>query len=214
MSNYYDVHTHSTDTEQTEGVVSVFSVRVCGGGFFVPDSGLFTAGVHPWDANTVEENWAELLAEILENPRCIGVGECGLDKLCGVEWGVQLEVFGQQCDMAQRLQKPLIMHCVRAQSEVLQISKYSTVPQLLHSYTKYNNQINNLFYSVSSPQQIERSQGIPLENLLLETDNNQNINIKDLYETLAHQRGMSTLELKKILEQNFNSLYNPHNGNR
>ena len=44
---------------------------------------LFTAGVHPHDSKTCDENTMQELRELAASPGCVSIGECGaLDNIC------------------------------------------------------------------------------------------------------------------------------------
>lgn len=83
-------------------------------------SGLFYClGIHPW---FIGEHSAEDLAALEETlgkaeGRCVGVGECGLDRLRG-ELADQVPWFEAQVDIASRLDLPLIIHSVRTHDEI------------------------------------------------------------------------------------------------
>ena len=56
-----------------------------------------TAGIHPHDAKSWDEFTEETLRDILRNPECVAVGECGLDFNRNFSpQDVQLEVFEKQ----------------------------------------------------------------------------------------------------------------------
>ncbi len=80
----------------------------------------FAVGVHPYHAREFNEGDFELLS----HPKCVAVGECGLDyfrlpedeALKIEEKRVQKEVFARQIEMAKKHKKPLIVH-IRDASE-------------------------------------------------------------------------------------------------
>lgn len=72
-----------------------------------------TAGIHPEQAhNATPEALAEL-SRLAANPRCVAVGEIGLDyyHLENPEIPVQKEAFIAQMKIATEVGKPIIIHC-------------------------------------------------------------------------------------------------------
>ena len=79
------------------------------------DEVFFAAGVHPYEKDKFDE---ELLLKYLSHPKCVAVGECGLDyyrlpkdedeKL--KEKTEQKEIFKKHIEIAKDVKKPLIVH--------------------------------------------------------------------------------------------------------
>lgn len=117
---YADIHAHSlqpgADPAQT-----VLSVDAGDTGATVPrDTVLLSAGIHPWHALTPD--WQRLEA-LLDDERCVALGECGLDRLRGPAMEVQTAVFERQIIMALSRGLPLVIHCVRAWDTLLALRK-------------------------------------------------------------------------------------------
>ncbi len=80
----------------------------------------WAVGVHPW--------WAEKASilpddfgRFFEHPRCIALGECGLDGAIALPMDQQLSIFEQQVRWACDLKRPLIIHAHKAHSQVLKV---------------------------------------------------------------------------------------------
>lgn len=79
------------------------------------DEVFFAAGVHPYEKDKFDE---KLLLKYLSHPKCVAVGECGLDyyrlpkdedeKL--KEKKEQKEIFKKHIEIAKDVKKPLIVH--------------------------------------------------------------------------------------------------------
>lgn len=71
----------------------------------------FTAGVHPHDAKTCNRETIAVLTGLSQDPRCVAIGECGLDydRMFSPQ-AVQLEWFRKQAQLAATLGKPLFLH--------------------------------------------------------------------------------------------------------
>lgn len=71
----------------------------------------FTAGVHPHDAKTCNQDTIVALTRLSRDPRCVAIGECGLDydRMFSPQ-AVQLEWCRRQAELAVTLGKPLFLH--------------------------------------------------------------------------------------------------------
>ncbi|KAF2351858.1 TatD family [Trinorchestia longiramus] len=98
-----------------------------------------TAGVHPHEAKTWDDDTLEELHSLLKQHEVVAVGECGLDynrNFSPPE--VQLEVFIKQVELACSLKKPLIIHERDAHSEVVAVlRRYASrlPPTVIHCFT-------------------------------------------------------------------------------
>jgi len=106
------------------------------------DGVYFGVGVHPYDMKNYDE---ELLKNYITHPKCVAVGECGLDyyRLEGsdeekeFEKQQQKEVFIAQIKLAKKYKKPLIVHirdASRDSKELLLKYNASEVGGVLHCY--------------------------------------------------------------------------------
>ncbi|OGR50676.1 MAG: hypothetical protein A2049_10685 [Elusimicrobia bacterium GWA2_62_23] len=88
-------------------------------------------GLHPW--YPAEEGWLDRLEEFLtREPSC--VGEIGLDGLRGLPG--HEENFAAQLELARKLGRPAVIHCVKSWGRLLEILRASRVPVfMLHGYS-------------------------------------------------------------------------------
>jgi len=102
----------------------------------------FTAGVHPHDAKNFGNSATTVayLRQILSHPRCIAVGECGLDFNRNFSTKQQqLSAFTAQVQLAKEMNKNLYIHCRDAFDDVVRILRDSSsggggrVSGLVHS---------------------------------------------------------------------------------
>ena len=84
----------------------------------VPEDFFFSAGIHPWDAGKYE---LAAFAPLFDSPRCLAIGECGLDRTSEAPLPLQMKVFEAQIAESVRRGKPLVIHCVRCFPELLRI---------------------------------------------------------------------------------------------
>ncbi|HTY12791.1 MAG TPA: TatD family hydrolase, partial [Candidatus Omnitrophota bacterium] len=81
-------------------------------------------GIHPHDADQVNETSLEQIREMAKNPRVVAIGETGLDyhyKLKPVDQ--QMAAFRSFLALAQELNKPVIIHSREAQADTIDVIK-------------------------------------------------------------------------------------------
>ena len=129
-------------------------------------------GIHPWYVSDLPENvMVDLENLLIQNPNT-HIGEIGLDK-CKDDFYKQEEIFILQLELAEKLKRPVHIHCVRAWSEMLPILKgHKDLKYLFHGFSGDKNVIRflsdyNAYFSVN------RTTKIPListDRLLIESD--------------------------------------------
>jgi TatD DNase family protein len=211
MIPYINIHTHHLSKDNG---VFLFNNRF---GF---DKALFSEkyfsiGVHPWDAD-LKILFSEF-ESIIQNQNCLAIGECGLDKLKGPDLEIQKTIFISQLDLAVKYQMPVIIHCVKAFDELIEICKpyHSKVHLIIHGFNKSpqlaKQLIDNGFYiswyhSVFDKTEYNFSQ-FPLNKIFLETDDNGDISIIDIYKKAAKSLHHSENDLKEKIYTNFTALF-------
>lgn len=139
-----------------------------------------SVGVHPWHADKVDEEVINRLVDNLQsdvNHSIKAIGECGLDKLCTVSMQKQMEVFRVHVELSEKFRLPLIIHCVKALEELLQVRRElsPTLPWIWHGFRGKPQQlqqlINSGFYiSFGFKYNSDSLIACPIERMFLETD--------------------------------------------
>ena len=167
-----------------------------------------TVGIHPWHSH--DADISEVEAKIADAD---AVGEIGLDFACDVERKVQIAVFRAQLAIAERHEKAVVLHSVRAFEEVMKIlSEYHLKTVIFHGFIGSKEQAQRAvaqgFYlsfgerTFSSPKSIEALRSTPLSHLFVETDESPTP-IEDIYARIAELRGIPTTELIAATTANF-----------
>ena len=97
----------------------------------------FTLGIHPHNAKQFVESDIIFLESNLSNPKCFGIGECGLDynRMFSPKQK-QLEVFELQIDLARKYNLPLYLHCRDAWDDfICLLKKKNYFNGLVHCFT-------------------------------------------------------------------------------
>jgi TatD DNase family protein len=94
-------------------------------------------GVHPWYVHQAGEDWETKLREYLWlHPSA--VGECGIDRWIEPrDEALQERIFRRHLQIAAELKRPIMVHCLRAWSWLMEIlASAEELPErmLLHSY--------------------------------------------------------------------------------
>ncbi|XP_066140026.1 3'-5' ssDNA/RNA exonuclease TatD [Euwallacea fornicatus] len=148
-----------------------------------------TAGIHPHDAKSYDDQSWEELKRIVQNPECVAIGECGLDYNRNFsEPEDQKAVFEKHINLAIEHNKPLFIHERDAFNELNEIlDRYSNnlPPVVIHCFTgSFENALAYLskgYYigltgylckdkSDSGVRKLLVDNLIPLDRLLVETD--------------------------------------------
>ncbi len=148
----------------------------------------FAVGVHPYDAAHYER---ALLEQYADHPKCVAVGECGLDYFrlpeeadaIEREKALQEEVFIDQILLAKALKKPLIVHIREASADALALlEQYAgEVGGVLHCYNADASLLKllsrNFYYGIGGVLTFKNARKlvnvypqIPRDRLLIETD--------------------------------------------
>jgi TatD DNase family protein len=134
----------------------------------------------------------EMMEKYVNHPKCIAIGECGLDyfrlpededeKIANVE--KQKEVFISQIEFAKKVKKPLIIHIREASNDSRQILidyNAKEVGGVLHCYNASEHLLplseHNFYFGIggvltfkNAKKLVEVLPKIPKDKLLIETD--------------------------------------------
>lgn len=174
----------------------------------------FSIGIHPWYVVAEElELELALVEEYIKQDNALAIGECGLDKRIEVPWELQVLAFERQLLLAERYKKPVVVHCVAAFQEVLELKKRNaiTVPLLFHGFSK-NAQVATMLvkegtylsfgkYLLRNPALSEVFKAMPLDRIFLETDTMEET-IEEVYAKASEVVGLSVLELELQIKRN------------
>jgi len=153
------------------------------------DEVFFAVGVHPYDC----ENYnLETLKKYVNHPKCIAVGECGLDyfrlpedeKEKEKNVSLQKQVFINQINFAKEVNKPLIVHVREASNDskmILIDHNAKEVGGVLHCFNASEHLLelseHNFYFGIggvvtfkNAKKLVEILPKIPLEKIIVETD--------------------------------------------
>jgi TatD DNase family protein len=204
----FDVHTHSIDES---------SLIILNSGLGIPDSGYFSAGLHPWDAERFDTEVLENLLKSAAHPRCLAIGEIGLDKLRGPELDIQRKVFIEQAKIAEETNLPVIIHCVKAWNELREIKRHMHPESIwiYHGFSKTSLMTEVLIEGmiVSFGKDLLTNSKLqsavvdfPLNKMLFETDDAK-IDLNQVYEKVSELKKITLHVLEESIEENVYKIF-------
>ena len=175
----------------------------------------YTIGIHPWFlTNENYQQQINIVRQYADHQNIIAIGEAGFDRLKGPESLLQQKAFGEQVRIADKVSKPVVIHCVRAWDELL--SEYRklrpSTPWLVHGFRGKKELAKQLiskgmylsfwFDFVIKPESTPLLKSIPKEKIFLETDGS-GLDIETIYKKVAVDLDVQVDELKLIILANF-----------
>lgn len=203
-----DTHIHLDNKMYYEDVEEVIERAIKSGvkGFLIPgadmkdlpraielsekyDGIFFAVGTHPYDIEDFDE---KILDEYATHPKCIAIGECGLDyyRLPKEEREkeaikeLQKEVFIKQIEFAKKVKKPLIVHIRDASLDsksILVNQNAKEVGGVLHCYNADEGLLSlakdGFYFGIGGVLTFKNAKKlinvfpkIPIDKLVIETD--------------------------------------------
>ncbi len=158
-------------------------------------------GIHPWCVADATTDWAQRLSDLLAQYPTAAVGEIGLDKTKPL-YDTQLSVFTTCLNIAETLNRPAIVHCVKAWDKMIPVLRQSAVPCLLHRFNGSAEIVRQLagapvFFSVPDDKRLAF---IPREKLLLESDAPDGPVAPADIPTLAQKAGLNKEQLYRTFQ--------------
>jgi TatD DNase family protein len=150
----------------------------------------------------------------------VAVGEIGIDRSIMIPIEIQTKVFEIQLIIAQTYNLPVIIHSVKAYSDIIHcITKCKiTIPIIIHGYYG-NNEItsklltNGFFFSFGKQLMLKNKnalsalKSIPLERMFFETDDEHYV-IQSIYQFAAKELNLSVKHLKEKIGNNYTAIFN------
>ena len=179
--------------------------------------GVVFGSIHPWHipatVTPVVRNEMNVLASLAGHPQVLAIGEAGLDKLADAPMVVQIKVFEYQARLSVELDKPLVIHLVKAMSELLKLKQQikPANPWIIHGFrgkaALAEECLRHGFYlSFGEKYQEEALRITPADRLFLETDESS-VPVADLYSRAAEVRRVSLAELTEAIRENIAKVF-------
>ena len=231
---FVDIHTHVDNQPVIRILDDNFEEKI-----------LATWGVHPWEVSRHfdrpqgAEKSHSIAGDLFTCDECSrfarvsiplrssrndvwAIGEVGLDKAHKDTFDKQVEVFEEMIRLSESYRKPMIVHCVRAYSEIIEMRKKTkaTMPWVIHGFNSSVETMRQLLkYDIyislgailyhNENQAIKVLKDIPIERLFLETDVSGR-DIRNVYVKAAALMGCEMDFLCKKIFENYGRLEAAH----
>ena len=183
-------------------------------------------GLHPEFADTVTEEDYKFVEDHINDPKVVAIGEIGLDYHYGKDnRDKQIELFEKQLALAEKLDKPVIIHSRDATLDTIEWLKKYKVRGPMHSfsgsyetamiYIKMGLLIGiNGVVTFKNCNLIDVIKRIGIKNIVLETDSpyltpvpyrgkqNDSSHIVDIVNFIADNLNISPEEISKVTNEN------------
>lgn len=208
MNKILNIHSHLNLEQRDDTIYSSIypktpslSLRYC------------SSGIHPWYIPVKEDIDWDTFIHTVNQSNTLLVGECGLDTFSEIPLKKQIEVFEKQIQISESLKKPLLIHMVRTTDELLALHKhyqprqpwiihgFRGKPQLAKQYYKHG-----IYISTGIKFNIKTVQSIPLNKILLETDESEE-SIESLIQRIAKIKNISSQTLTEQIYKNTKALF-------
>lgn len=193
-----------------------------------------SCGVHPLDLSDEPFDYARLL-RLASDKKVVAIGETGLDYYYNSDnKEKQQSVFAQQIEIANQLNKPIIVHTRSAREDTIAMLKAHQADKcggVLHCFTEnwdmakqgldlgFYISISGIITFRNAEELREVVRQVPLDRLLIETDSpylapvpyrgkqNQPAYVREVCEYVATLKGVSPQAFAQITTQNFERLF-------
>jgi TatD DNase family protein len=215
---YFNLHTHKfTNNSQVLELVNQYPWEF---DTAIPN---YSIGIHPWyiDENRLKSD-LKIIDKKLQLSECLALGECGLDKRIEIPLKLQIEVFEKQILLAEKHQKPLVLHLVAAFQELIAINNRLkiSVPIIIHGFSKNEQVAHELIkhgfylsfgkYLLRNPELETVFKSVPNDRFFLETDTIEET-LEEVYTLAAKYKNIKIEDLIEIVNTNFNTVFKSKN---
>ena len=188
-------------------------------------------GIQPEEITDDYEETLQFIEKHIMDDKIVAVGEIGLDYHYECDKDLQKLVFRKQLDIAQKHNKPVIVHCRDCIQETYNILKEYHVKGIMHCYSgsvEMAREFNRLgFYlgigGISTFKNASRIvdviKNIPIEYIVLETDSpylspepyrgkrNEPANVSIVFKKICELKGLDEEDVESAIDANICSLF-------
>jgi len=185
-------------------------------------------GLYPVEAESLSEKELTKTFEFLEKNKSIAFGEIGLDKKLGKNFPKQKKVFEEILSLAEKKDKPIIVHSRKAELDCIEIiESFKLKKVVMHCFSgnfKLVKKVENNGWFFSIPTNIVNLlhfqkivSEVSLNQLLTETDapflsphkdkRNEPSFIVETIKKMSEIKQMNETEIKNIIYMNFQKIF-------
>ncbi|MCH5216350.1 MAG: TatD family hydrolase [Muribaculaceae bacterium] len=116
MCNIQDIHTHNH-----EAVNAIINFDPTVDSFILKNDKFYSVGIHPWNSSKADEFYFDKVSYYAALPNFLAIGETGIDTIKGGDIHNQINIFKFHVNLSENLNKPLIIHCVKAFNYIINL---------------------------------------------------------------------------------------------
>lgn len=209
---YIDIHTHKSTISCRDNEIAIYNREDSDWNELSP-SALYSVGIHPWH---ITDDWKTKLSCIrkeAERGNVIMLGETGFDKLIPVPLSLQSEIFLEHVNLSEAVKKPLIIHCVKAWTELLEVHHRirPVMPWVVHGFRGKGELAKQLIRKgiyLSFGEHFNKQALMTAwpDCLFVETDESAS-DISRIYEHISESLNLPPMVVRDQVEQNFITLF-------
>lgn len=204
--NFFNFHTHNAN--EVSGIINVSEYAT------FSEGKKYSVGIHPWyyDKNSMHK--MQEISMACYHPQVVAIGETGFDNKCRLDLSMQTMVFEAHVELSERLEKPLIIHCVKyfqhliAEKEKLQPKQ----PWIIHGFCGKITQMpalikSGMYFSISDTmlsrdnKSAKFFQLVPSDKIFFETDD-KHFPVENVYKSATRWMNLSLEELCFLIDNN------------
>lgn len=211
------------DIQSTEKALNIASAN---------DFIYYATGIHPENLDGLQSGWISEISRLAQGSKCVAIGEIGLDYY----WDksrieMQKQVFVEQLELSNDLNKPVIIHDREAHGDCFEIIKRFNTRGVFHCFSGSVELSKELlkrgwYLGFDGPityknarKTIEVLEDCPLDRILLETDSpylspvpmrgkrNDSRNLEYIAQKIAEVKKISIERIAEITSDNAKELF-------
>lgn len=208
---FFNIHTHHV--RFTDHEIKQLSLNDNGN---IPP--YFSVGIHPEEANMNAQNFGLQHEKLVNHSNCVAIGEIGLDNRFENAGHVQEQLYISQLLIAEKLTKPVILHCVNSwdRCRFLHQKHAPNTKLIYHGFNKTGTTEKVLNYSQSmisigasvlnNVQLQQKMKDIPISRMLVETDDSETP-IEMIYQKLAEIKSLNLPDFSGQIRENVKLIF-------
>lgn len=205
-----DIHTHRLSPDP-QAVIDLSSLLLeTEGDFSLPTQystdQLFSIGIHPWTlTQELPDGLLARLEKAAMHPQVAIIGEAGIDTPKGGPLFRQMTVFKKLIEISERVEKPLLIHDVKAHEVIIGLHKEMRPrqPWIIHGFRSKPTVADmfireGMYLSFGEQFNPMTLHNVPADRILAETDESP-LPISEIIHNISDTRGTDTTH---IIEEN------------
>lgn len=199
-----DIHSHPNSKQREDTIYNIIYPTETS-----KNIGNYSLGIHPWYIPK-KINWSDFYLEA-QKKTVLAIGEAGIDNIYSNAPDVQIEVFKQQAIIAHKLQKPLIIHLVKSQAEIIKIHQLLKPSNLwiIHGFRGKPEQAKQFLQHqilLSFCEKYNPKTLIQYFCGLIETDDST-ISIENVFDKVAIELNLEKEQLYQLIKNRTNTIF-------